>query len=196
VDAFRFVHMGSDCDEHAGELVSLRVQADFSNVDQDFLDEIAEAFPFARVMGVSRGSVIVDLELLEEPSEKMIQAAAEAVCTRVNAGPECSSAPEFRRAVPPPDSDKPEPAPKMSKKSGYGGSLLMGVGCVLLALLILPALVMMRKMFAKTVTTSRPTVQVKEVGSPAVEEQKPVPAEFDDNASTATPDSLETQSVV
>merc|ERR1719487_2436184 len=102
VDAFRWVYTGEKC-EHAGELVQLHLDADYDSIDSTFLDDAADMFPWARVLGVSKGSIVIDLELergAAEPTAEMVQEAASQACTRVGAGPGCAASAVLRKPRP------------------------------------------------------------------------------------------------
>lgn len=244
VDAFRWVFTGDKC-EHAGELVQLHLDADFDSVDGTFLDDAAAMFPWARVLGVSKGSIVVDLELqpgMTEPTAEQVQEAAGLVCARANAGPQCTASAVLRKPRPVSEEveyddeveaveevvDEEEPAsptrapqgqaqeetysvseeeaaserdavvamasknrveaePEQASVSGVSPMALALGACGGLALLITAAFAAWLKLRA----AQRAAAKDVEKGV-VVEEQKPETKddEIDDNASTATPDSL------
>jgi hypothetical protein len=205
VDAFRFVYQGPECASEGGELAQLHVEADFDQiVDQEqFLQEAEELFPWARVLGTSKGSVVMELELKEEPTAEMVAASAEALCARVGAGELCAPSAQLRRPnnpVPP----KPSPAdyPRGSGSASRGSPatwyILGPIVGVILAVPFLLACIngynsyRSRKLRAAVVTMP---AQKTLAGSADVEQGQEVeekkPTEIDDNASTATPQSLD-----
>jgi hypothetical protein len=248
VDAFRWVYTGDKC-EHAGELVQLHLDADFDTVDSAFLDDAGAMFPWARVLGVSKGSIVIDLELQPgtEPPAEMVQEAASLACARVNAGPQCTTSAVLRKprpvsaeeedeenfaAVEDPEEEEtveeeepasPTRAPHATQEETYSISEdaaareedamvamasknsvveqeieeALGVSPMALALGSCGGLVVLiTAAFAAwlKLRVARERYAAKDVEKGVVvEEQKPADSkedELDDNASTATPDSL------
>jgi hypothetical protein len=207
VDAFRFVYQGPECVSEGGELAQLHVEADFAKiVDQEkFLEEAEEIFPWARVLGTSKGSVVMELELKDEPTDEMVAASAEALCLRVDGGELCAPSAQLRRPNNPvPPKPNPEDYPRGSGSSSRGSPaiwyLLGPLFGVILAVPLLLACIngynrfRARKLRAAAVT--KPTQKILAGSAPDVEqgqeaEEEKKPTDIDDNASTATPQSLD-----
>merc|ERR1719460_2333498 len=71
-------------------------------VDSAFLDDAGAMFPWARVLGVSKGSIVIDLELQPgtEPTAEMVQEAAGAAAGEQNKGPQCTTSAVLRKPRP------------------------------------------------------------------------------------------------
>merc|ERR1719420_2495808 len=147
----------------------------------------------------------MELELKDEPTAEMVAASAEALCLRVDGGEQCAPSAQLRRPNNPvPLKPSPEDYPRGSGSSSRAVDstawYILGpiVGVILAVPLLLGCINGYNSFRARKLRAAAVTVPVQKelAGSPDVEqgqevEEEKKPTDFDDNASTATPQSLD-----
>lgn len=171
VDAFRLVKV-ENCKHEKPSLAALHLRGEYEEITDKaaFLHAAQEFLPWARVLSVSQGSILLGMEVLEEPSEAALQKSVTDICSVLEHEiTDCPDIFEFKRY-----SEKAAAPP--AEESGNAYLFVAAVAALL-------ALGLAVRAFGKR---SSNDVVVPEVG--VVTEKKPSDSDDVETLSTVTPD--------